>query len=178
MVRLHGGGAALQRCVIIPIFDQHGAHADRRSAVDVVLGGVADKQHLTGIEPVLERTDSLGSATDYTFKDHELELPELEAGVYLVVGKAGSRHESSIVVVSEIELEVQTTQQGVRVYARTRDGRPAAGARVRVTDGQNLVAQGQTDARGVFDSQAIRRLRGRTLSVVVERDGHYGLFRE
>jgi tetratricopeptide (TPR) repeat protein len=130
---------------------------------------------LTGITPLVQREAALGATDDLAWKDAQVPLPAKDAGVYLVVGKAGALDRSALVVVSDLRIDVQKTQGRVRVYARTKDGKPAPGARVRVTDGSNLVARGTTDARGVFDGE-VRS--GRPLSVVAEREGHYALFRE
>lgn len=139
---------------------------------------------LTGITPLAQREAALGAADDLAWRDAQVPLPAKDAGVYLVVGKAGALDRSALVVVSDLRIDVQRTVDSpplrggggrVRVYARTKDGKPAPGARVRVTDGSNLVARGTTDARGVFDGE-VRS--GRPLSVVAEREGHYALFRE
>lgn len=130
---------------------------------------------LTGITPLVQREAALGATDDLAWRDTQVALPAKDPGVYLVVGKAGALDRSALVVVSDLRIDVQRVQNRVRVYARTKDGKPAPGARVRVTDGSNLVARGTTDARGVFDGE-VRS--GRPLSVVAEREGHYALFRE
>jgi uncharacterized protein YfaS (alpha-2-macroglobulin family)/TolA-binding protein len=130
---------------------------------------------LTGIAPLLEREVALGAATDHAWRDARVPLPVKEPGTYLVVGKAGDLDKSTLVVVSDLQVELQRAQQRARVYVTTRAGAPAAGVRVRVTDGRRLVARGTTDGRGVFEGVVAGSGK---LSVLVEREGHVALLRE
>lgn len=139
------------------------------------LAGIQDVD-LTGVTPLVRQRVELGKTTDFAWKDTQAPLPVKDPGVYLVVGKAGSAITSTVVVISGLELEVQRAPARVRVYLRTREGQPAAGAKVRVSDGQRLVGRGSTDARGVCDVEA--QVAPGRLSVVVEREGHYALYRE
>ena len=139
------------------------------------LAGIQDVD-LTGVTPRLRAKVRLGSRSDYAWREGSVPLGVKDPGVYLVVGKVGDTLTSTIVVVSGLELEVQRAQSRVRVYLRTREGKPAAGAKVRISDGQRLVARGTTDARGVCELEA--RVAPGRLSVLVEREGHYALSRE
>ncbi len=137
---------------------------DLRAASDIDLTGIAT-QHRT------ER--SWADGKDYRWHEEEVPLELAGKGVYLVVAKAGERLSSGLVIVSDLEISVQTIGDRVRVYATDRKTRePKADVFVKVTDGKTIRAQGFTDARGVFEGPGAA-----SVMVVAEKEGHFALFR-
>ncbi|MHC4471527.1 MAG: MG2 domain-containing protein [Planctomycetota bacterium] len=138
---------------------------DLRAANEIDLTGIATKHRLA---PVFE------GGKDYRWHEERIPLDIAEKGVYLVVAKAGSMVESSIILVSDLTVSVQVVGDRVRVYASHRGTRePAADVFVKISDGKEIRAQGFTDARGVFEG---RKIKG-SVMVVAEKDGHFALFR-
>ncbi|GIW72698.1 MAG: hypothetical protein KatS3mg102_2240 [Planctomycetota bacterium] len=142
---------------------------DLAQAARVDLTGIAPRQTLALRLP----------AAPYRLVAAQLELPPLERGAYLVVARAEAEgetlHRSALWILSELELRVQQLGDRMRVYLSwRRDGRPASGALVTVTDRGGLVARGRTDARGIFEAPGARP----TASVVAEHEGHLALYRQ
>ncbi len=129
---------------------------------------------LSGVRPVDEWSVARRGSEDYRWSDEEVSLPRSEKGVYLVVARGDGLESSSVVLVSDLEVHVQTTDGRVRVYVTDRgSGQPAGEVYVKVGDGKTIKAQGFTDARGVFEAGAV----GGSFSVVAEKDGNVALWR-
>ena len=96
--------------------------------------------------------------------------PAYKAGL-----KAGDRIETSIVIVSDLKISVQVTNDSVRVYATNRKtGEPVDEVFVKVSDGKRIRAQGFTDARGVFEGRGVKG----AVMVVAEKAGDSALYRK
>ena len=129
---------------------------------------------LSGIEPVKEWVVARRGAEDFGWHEEEIDLPAKEKGVYLVVARGGALDASSVVLVSDLEVQVQETGGRLRVYATDRKtGAPSGEVYVKVGDGTTIRAQGFTDARGVFETASP----GGSFSVVAEKDGNVALWR-
>lgn len=131
------------------------------------------KVNLTGIAPVLSKRVKVKDRTRFSWQELSLDLPVKERGAYLVVGKSGDRDRSSLVLVSDLEIRIQRSGSSLRVYA-TLDGKPAAGAKVRIGVGQGIAGAGTTDARGIFEARGVRQ----GAAIVVELDRHLAFHRE
>ncbi len=130
---------------------------------------------LTGLPPVASLDRSFESLKRYTRETRALDLGVEAAGVYLVVMQAGRESASTVVLVSDLAVEVQRTNQRIRIYVTDRTtGAAVPGALVRVGDGRRIVLEGRTDPRGVFDGAAPRA----NAAVLVEREGHFAFHQE
>jgi len=90
------------------------------------------------------------------------------------VAKSGGPAATSIVIVSDLDLDLQQVGDKVRVYAVSRETRePMRDVFIKVSDGKSITAQGFTDARGVFEG----RSGSGPVMVVAEKDGHFALYR-
>ena len=131
---------------------------------------------LTGIDPIENSEVDLGEAA---FHSHErdLELPVEEKGAYLVSltplpgasGKTTVTGTSTILLRSDLRLDVERREQIVRVHVE-----PRGPASVKISDGKAIVAKGMSDARGIWEAPVV----GTRSSVLVERDGHFALYNE
>ncbi|MHC4392913.1 MAG: alpha-2-macroglobulin family protein, partial [Planctomycetota bacterium] len=131
------------------------------------------KVDLTGIAPKATDTIQLGGER-FTWNEREVKLSIREPGAYLVVAKADDLDASTLVILSDLKVQVQATQGVTRVYATARStGKPLANAYVTVSDGYRILGRGRTDARGVFQVSGTAQ----NLSVVAEHEGAYALYR-
>ena len=166
-------------------------HMRRRNAADVRLRVFAvdfmilyalrpdlsqvNRIDLSGIRPVEEWTVARRGAEDHRWSDEVIPLPVKAKGVYLVVARSGDLEASSVVLISDVQIEVQEVDGSVRIYATDRaTGAPLPEVYVKVGDGQSVKAQGFTDARGVFEAAGV----GGSFSVVAEKDGNVALWRK
>lgn len=130
---------------------------------------------LSGIEPVKRWTVARKGAEDFRWGEEEVGLPAKDKGVYLVTGRAGDLFASSVVIVSDLQVDVQSSGGRLRVYTSNRvTGAPWGEVYVKVGDGNRIQAQGFTDARGVLDVPST----GGSFSVVAEKEGHVALWRK
>ncbi len=123
---------------------------------------------LTGIDPVKKlevKLDGAPHAEHRTLVD----LPAKEKGVYLVSSRAGGRETSTIVIRSDLRLDVQRVNAKVRVHVE-----PRGPARIKISDGARIVGKGDSDARGIFEAT----VSGGRASILAERDGHFALYTE
>jgi uncharacterized protein YfaS (alpha-2-macroglobulin family)/TolA-binding protein len=144
---------------------------------------------LTGIDPVRAWEEKLegGPAP----RKARIAIPAQEKGAYLVVGRvetaaAGGQPGTSVAVeefstvVLRSDLEIDGQRIGdklrVNVFRRAPDGKrsPAAGAYVRISDGQHLRGAGAADPRGIFEALVPP---GKA-AVLAEADGHFALYEE
>jgi hypothetical protein len=123
---------------------------------------------LTGIDPV-KRLEQKLEGKPFTPQKTKLSLPTKDKGVYLVAGGAEGREFSTIVVRSDLKLEVQRSADRLRVHLL-----PRGAAAVKVSDGASIVASGKADARGIFEAVVAP---GRA-AVLAEREGHFALYTE
>ncbi|MGH7293975.1 MAG: hypothetical protein ACRELB_03530, partial [Polyangiaceae bacterium] len=129
---------------------------------------------LTGVAPRREMEVAL-EGEKYRWNVTRVPMPVDEKGVYLVVAKADSIDVTTLLILSDVRLELQRVGDSVRVYAiGKRDGKPIGDAFVTVSDGSRVVARGRTDARGLFEARGA----GSAVTVVAEKDGSYALARE
>ncbi|MBN2491074.1 MAG: outer membrane protein assembly factor BamD [Planctomycetes bacterium] len=130
---------------------------------------------LTGIPAVGRFEENFEGAPDYVRFEREVKLPIEDKGVFLVVLRGGDRDASTVVVRSDLELKVQRVGRKVRAYVSRRStGLPVGGAFVRVADGRTIVAEGPTDARGVFEGPNVSG----SPSIVVEHEGSFAFYQE
>jgi hypothetical protein len=133
--------------------------------------------NLTGIDPQLSTSVTFKEGVDYRWHDRSVPLDLTEKGVYLVVAESDGFARSCLVVVSDLEVRVQLDGRNrVNVYVNERTGLPAANAFVKVAIGDKIVDQGNTDARGLRTHQGTW-YGTQSMTVVVERDGHYAVWR-
>ena len=128
---------------------------------------------LTGIVPAADIEAGPAKGPPHRWSAETATLPVSEKGVYLVqfAGKASG---ASVVVLSNLKVEVQQAGPRLRVYLTdAKSGDPVPEVYVKVADGNSIKAQGFTDARGVFEAGQV----GGSFSVVAEKDGSYALWR-
>ena len=123
---------------------------------------------LTGIDPVEELEAKL-EGSPYTPNTTEVSIPAKDKGVYLLAARAGEKESSTVLIRSDLKLEVQRVGRSIRVHVL-----PRGAARIKISDGSRIVANGSSDARGIFEAPVSA---GRA-SVLAERDGHFALYTE
>lgn len=143
-------------------------YALRRNLADV------NRIDLSGIEPVKRWSVARKGAEDFRWREEEVALPASEKGVYLVTARGDGLFTSSVVLVSDLQVDVQKSGGRLRIYTTNRTtGAPWGDVYVKVGDGSAIQAQGFTDARGVLDVPAVNG----SFSVVAEKDGNVALWR-
>jgi uncharacterized protein YfaS (alpha-2-macroglobulin family) len=80
---------------------------------------------------------------------------------------------STLVLLTDLAVRVQRVEGGVRVHVEEQ-GKPARGASVRIGDGSRIVAEGQTDSRGIFEARA----EAGAVAVVAEKGGQTAFHQE
>ena len=130
---------------------------------------------LSGIVPARQWKQALPDAGD--FREHEVTatIPDVKpgAGVWLVVAKAEKHERSTLLVRSDLKVELQRVGKKVRVHVVGQDGRGVGGAFVTVSDGAKIHARGLTDGRGTFEAPGV----GEQAFVVVSKGDRYGVAR-
>jgi len=103
------------------------------------------------IEPDLRWTVDLDDDDDGLEWRGPVALKERRAGVY-VVGATGETIRAQVpVVITDITAAVHRHLGDLVVYVQHRStGMPVAGARILISDGVTLIAEGQTDRTGIF----------------------------
>ncbi|HLU47308.1 MAG TPA: hypothetical protein VK116_04465, partial [Planctomycetota bacterium] len=123
---------------------------------------------LTGIEPERELVIAL-EGEPYVAQKTKIDLPLEKAGVWLINARSENRVGSSVVLRSDLSVDVRRKDERIQVFVS-----PPGSAKVKVSDGSRVVASGNADARGFFEAV----VGGRKASVLVERDGHFALWNE
>ncbi len=184
-------GLKLREVESVAVGETPELHLRRRNAADVRLRVFAvdfmilyalrpdlsqvNRIDLSGIRPVEEWTVARRGGEDHRWSDEVVPLPVTDKGVYLVVARAGDLEASSVVLVSDVQIDVQVVGGAVRVYATDRaTGAPLPEVYVKIGDGKSVKAQGFTDARGVFEAPGV----GGSFSVVAEKNGDVALWRK
>ena len=92
---------------------------------------------LSGIVPAHEWTAALEDHADHAEHETDVALPVegADAGVWLVVAKAGGHEASSLVIRTDLRVVLQRLGEKVRVYVTDAQGRSVRGAYVTVSDG-------------------------------------------
>lgn len=133
--------------------------------------------NLAGVSPKFRGTLELSD--DATLRSGELEtsLPLTEPGAYLVILRGGSLHASSLVLISDIELDVDEFTNGqvrVQVSSNASDSF-LKGVDVRVLgsdDGRFTI--GKTDLRGLFSAESVQ---GKATIIARMGHNHYAFHR-
>ena len=115
--------------------------------------------NLSGIRPLYEATVQLGDGKDYRDRTHRLRLPLKEEGVYLVVCRGDDLHASGLVLLTPLEVEVQTDTAADQVRVTVKDAvasRLLPDVHVKVIGSRNRdFVSGSTDLRGLFVADGI-----------------------
>ncbi|MSR75885.1 MAG: hypothetical protein EXS14_10500 [Planctomycetes bacterium] len=111
----------------------------------------------------------------YTRGEVELDLGRREAGAWLVVLEGGGRTASTLLLVSDANLVVQRDAGTVRLQFTGTDGKPVAGARVKMGHKGRIVQSGETDLRGMLD---LSDPGSGEITVVAERGADVGVARQ
>ncbi len=133
------------------------------------------KVDLSGIVPAHQWKVPLPDGKDHAAHDAQVALPVKgkAPGVWLIVAKAGSHEASTLVIKTDLKVELQRVGNKVRAYVTDGAGAPVRGAYVTVSDGSQIRARGVTDGRGVFEAPGV----GTTPSVVVSKGDRYAIAR-
>jgi uncharacterized protein YfaS (alpha-2-macroglobulin family)/TolA-binding protein len=129
---------------------------------------------LSGIVPAHQWSTRFADAGDHAEHVGEVALPVegSEAGVWLVVAKAGRHETSCLVIKTDLQVVLQRLGRKVRVYVTSGAKRaPVRGAYVTVSDGKAIRARGLTDGRGVFEAPGV----GSSPFVVVSSGDRYAI---
>ncbi|MBI4582500.1 MAG: tetratricopeptide repeat protein [Planctomycetes bacterium] len=136
---------------------------------------------LAGIDPVKSWETALPGGGSNRRRRLELELPLQDKGVYWITGKAGDQEIATVLIRSDLELEVQRAGDKVRAYVYTAGApeaagkrRPVEGAYVKIAAGQRLAGEGRTDARGLFEAV----VQEGQAAILAEHQSHYAWFQE
>jgi hypothetical protein len=133
---------------------------------------------LAGITPLVERSITLGSGTDYDDRIKEIDLPLTKEGAYLVMIRGDNLYASGIVLVSPLELEVLEEPPSGRVRISVRDARThnlVPRVQVKVIGSNNPeFLSGETDLRGVYVAEGVQ---GQVTAVVRKASSEYAFYR-
>lgn len=95
------------------------------------------------------------------------------AGVLAVTVSSRTLEATTLVLVSDLDILVKSSRDEVFVFAENmRTGRPWAGARILVSDGQKVLAEAVTDADGIFRAAPEGLHSAGELRVLAVADGH------
>lgn len=111
--------------------------------------------NLDGIPSAAEVAVAIPGAGDHASHRASAPLADLGPGVYLVIARAGTDiEERCVLIVSDLEARILSHDGGVRVLVTDgADGKPVPGAFVKVALDSDLIGEGFTDPRGVFEVQ-------------------------
>lgn len=133
--------------------------------------------NLAGITPTYDSTHTFDKAKPFNWNETELNLPINDPGAYLVVMTGQDVAASSMLIRSNLSLEVQEEVQQGAVRVNVRVGKPpefAKNVKVKVRGTQNdQFVSGVTDLRGVFNATGIR---GESI-VMAQLGDQYGFYR-
>lgn len=122
------------------------------------LGDIA-QINLAGIQPLHEATVKLAEGRDYRDRTQSLPLAAKDEGAYLVVCRGDQQFASGLVLITPLELEVQSDAASGEVRVAVKDAGTGQGvfdAQVKVIGGaMRQFVTGATDRRGVFVAQGI-----------------------
>lgn len=127
--------------------------------------------------PGIAAAAKIETATDlkaHTRGEVVLDLGKREAGAWLVVLEGGGRTASSLLLVTDANLVVQREGGTVRMQFTGADGKPVAGARVKIGHRGRIVQSGETDLRGMLD---LPDPGSGEITVVAERGAEVGVAR-
>ncbi|MCP4094298.1 MAG: hypothetical protein GY747_12700, partial [Planctomycetes bacterium] len=133
--------------------------------------------NLAGVSPEYSGNISLPEGATLRSDEVTTSLPLTDPGAYLVILRGGSLHASSLILISDIELDVNEYANGqVRVQVSSH-GQDAflKGVDVRVLgseDGEFKI--GKTDLRGLFSAAAIQ---GKATIIARQGNNHYAFHR-
>ena len=112
-----------------------------------------------GIRPAYQGTVRLGEGRDYRDMTRTVPLPLVKEGAYLVVCRGEDLHTSGLLLITPLELEIESSQSPPQVRVMVRDaptGRYLSDVAVRVIDTLNGSAvSGATDLGGVFVAEGM-----------------------
>jgi outer membrane protein assembly factor BamD (BamD/ComL family) len=128
---------------------------------------------LTGIAPLSTFTAAPASPAELRAVDVPVRAPVTGPGVFLLVLRGDGVDASTLVLLTDLAVRVQRVEGGVRVHVEEQ-GKPARGASVRIGDGSRIVAEGQTDSRGIFEARA----EAGAVAVVAEKGGQTAFHQE
>lgn len=102
----------------------------------------------------------------YKSIDQDIPIPVNEAGAWVVKVECKTKEAVTLLLVSDLAIAIKGGKQEVLVYAEDqRKEQPVSGAEILVHDGQSIVAQGKTNADGVFQARDLKRADAKELSV-------------
>ncbi|MDF1836249.1 MAG: MG2 domain-containing protein [Planctomycetota bacterium] len=133
--------------------------------------------NLAGVSPKYRGALDLPSGASLRSQELQTTLPLTEPGAYLVILRGGSLHASSLVLISDIELDVDEFTNGqVRVQVSShKDDAFLKDVDVRVLgsdDGEFSI--GKTDLRGLFSADSVR---GKATIIARMGHNHYAFHR-
>jgi uncharacterized protein YfaS (alpha-2-macroglobulin family)/TolA-binding protein len=131
------------------------------------------KIHLAGVEPFFSQT--LNSEGEYQEKDSFVSPPLSEAGAYLVMLKGEELDASSMLLLSNLRVEVQEDLQSglVRVNVlQNNHFQDQVHIKVIGSHNQDFLS-GESDLRGLFLANNIQG----TATVIAKKENHYGFYR-
>ena len=110
----------------------------------------------------------------YREYERELEAPFKDPGVYIVNISAENLQATTIVMISDIDIIIRTTNADVLVFAENmRTEKPYANADVLVSNGSKVIGTGKTDAKGIFHMMLEDPEELSSVSVLAMADGSF-----
>ena len=136
------------------------------------------KIHLAGIDPELETTVELGDGKDYVDKTRQIDLDLSDEGAYLVICRGDNLFTSGLVLITPLDIEVQTYADSGRVRANVLDAvqggyRPNVHVKA-IGSADDEFRSGDTDLRGIFVAD---NLRGNPTIIAREGESRYAFHR-
>ncbi|MBN2325688.1 MAG: tetratricopeptide repeat protein, partial [Candidatus Omnitrophica bacterium] len=132
---------------------------------------------LAGITPAIQKTYDIQEEKRFVWNEIQCDLSLPDPGAYLAVASGGGLQSSSMILRSDLEIEVQEdAEQGlVRVNVREgKDGRGVKGVKIQVRGSENeRFASGESDLRGVFTAAGVRG----AATVLAQAGDQYGFWR-
>ncbi|MCA9000500.1 MAG: hypothetical protein KDB61_01160, partial [Planctomycetes bacterium] len=133
--------------------------------------------NLAGVSPKFRGTLDITDVGTLRKKSIDTSLPLTEPGAYLVLVRGGSIHASSLVLVSDLELDVEEfSDGGVRVQVSGfQEDAFLKDVDIRVLGSENgKFSIGKTDLRGLFSAEDVQ---GRATVIARKGDNHYAFHR-
>jgi uncharacterized protein YfaS (alpha-2-macroglobulin family)/TolA-binding protein len=135
------------------------------------------KVKLAGIEPVLERREPLAQRPTYREEERKIRLPIRERGAYLVVLKGKDADASSLVLVSDLKVDVREDPAAGRARVQVLDRaqrKPVRKVFVRVVGARDgKIQSATTDLRGVHTAEGVFG----GITVIAAKGASYAFYR-
>jgi uncharacterized protein YfaS (alpha-2-macroglobulin family)/TolA-binding protein len=133
-----------------------------------------EKLDLALIEPDRKWTLKVPGYAQYKEVETEATLPFKEPGVYAVTCSADSLEATTVVMVTDLNLITKVTRKDALVFAENvREKKPFTGATVVLSNGEKILATGETNGDGVYQVGLETLKDASNLRVLAYSGSHY-----